>query len=318
MKLSEKLWQVSWHLVFTVLAAIGLALWILGLLFSVFMNVFLVVLYLTAVAGGVGILLLVSEAVKSLKQQQDKIAQIGDILSENKNLLQQISRDVRLSEAARTIAYRDADRQQLRISRMEKLHQQDFETTYAMIEDIGRRNEYKQLAAELKLTADNYRNATDIERVNQVISYIDKLLAQYQWTAASVQIERLLTLYPGSEQAKAMPARLAEEKEQRKRELLAAWDAAVKKADTDYSLQILKELDLYLTPSEGLALQEAASEIFRNKLHNLGVQFALVVSEKNWDKALETGREIIKDFPNSRMADEIRSKLAILKELAKK
>ncbi len=316
-RLSEKLWRVQWPGLFVVLAVVGLVLWILGVVFTVFMPGFLVVLYLAAAVGGLGILLLVSEAVKSLKQQQEKIAQIRENLAENKSLLEQISRGVRLSEAAKTIAYRDTDRQQLRTSVMEKLHQQDFETTYAMIEDIAGRNEYKQLAGELKLTADKYRNATDLERVNQIISYIDKLLEQYQWTSASVQIGRLQALYPDSQQAKEMQHRLAEKKEQRKRELLAAWDQAVKKADTDYSLTILKELDLYLTPSEGLALQEAASEIFKNKLHNLGVQFALAVSEKSWSKALETGQEIIRDFPNSRMADEIRSKLSILRELAK-
>jgi len=170
----------------------------------------------------------------------------------------------------------------------------------------------------LKDTADKYRNATDQERVSQVINYIERLFEQHQWTAATIQIERLLKFYPDSEKAKDLPYKLIEKKEQRKRELLDAWDQAVKKSDTDYSLTILKELDLYLTPSEGLALQEAASEVFKNKLHNLGVQFALAVSDKHWVKALETGQEIIRGFPNSRIADEIRSKMAILRELAKK
>lgn len=316
-KLPEKLWQVQWPGLFVVLAIVGFVLLGVGFAFSGFMDISLVVLGAAAAVGGFGILLLVSEAVKSLKDQQERIAQIRENLAENKNLLEQINQGVRLSEASKTIAYRDTDRQQLRASVVEKLHQQDFETTYAMIEDIARRNEYKQLADELKLTADKYRDATDLERVNQIISYIDKLLQQYQWTSASVQIERLQAIYPDSQQAKAMPHRLAEKKEQRKRDLLAAWDQAIKKADTDYSLSILKELDLYLTPSEGLALQEAASEVFKNKLHNLGVQFALAVSDKNWSKALETGQEIIRDFPNSRMADEIRVKLSILRELAK-
>lgn len=317
-RLPEKLWQVQWHLLFAGLLVIGIVLWIAAGVFTVLKSSFLMVLYFAAGISMFAILLLVAEAVKSLKQLQEKIAQISDSLTENKNLLAQVSQDVRLSEAAKTIAYRDMDRQQLRASVMEKLHQQDFDATYAMIADIARRSEYKQLAGELKLTADKYRNATDLERINQSIGYIDKLLEQHQWTAASVQIERLLALYPDSESARAMRHRLVEKKEQRKRELLAAWDQAVKKADTDYSLTILKELDLYLTPSEGLALQEAASELFKNKLHNLGVQFSLAVSDKHWSKAFETGQEIIKGFPNSRMADEIRSKLAILRELAKK
>jgi len=313
-----KLWQVQWHLLFAGLVIVGVVLWVAAEAFPVFKGSFRMIVYFAAAVGVFAILLLTAETVKSLKEQQEKISQINDNLAANRNLLEQISQGVKLSEAAKTIVYRDADRQQLRAGVMEKLHQQDFDATYAMIEDIANRNEYKKLANDLKLTADKYRDATDLERINQIISYIDKQLEQYQWTTASVQIERLLALYPDSEQAKAMQHKLVEKKEQRKRELLAAWDKAVKKADTDYSLLILRELDLYLTPSEGLALQEAASEVFKNKLHNLGVQFAIVVSDKNWSKALETGREIIKGFPNSKMADEIRTKISILKELAKK
>ncbi|MGA2915223.1 MAG: hypothetical protein ABSE89_04280 [Sedimentisphaerales bacterium] len=314
----EKLWQVRWHLIFGGLAIIGIFLWIAAEVFPIFKGSFIKVLFFAGALGLFVLLMLAGEAVKSIKDQQQKIAQINDTLASNKGLLEQISQGVRLSEAAKTIAYRDTDRQQLRASVMEKLHQQDFDSTYAMIEDIARRNEYKQLAGELKLTADKYRNATDLERINQIVGYIDKLFEQYQWTTASVQIERLKTLYPDAEQTKTVQQRLIEKKEQRKRELLAAWDEAVKKSDTDYSLMVLKELDMYLTPSEGLALQEAASEVFKNKLHNLGVQFSLAVSDKHWEKALETGQVIIRDFPNSRIADEIRNKLTILRELAKK
>ncbi len=103
----------------------------------------------------------------------------------------------------------------------------------------------------------------------------------------------------------------------RKKELLAAWDEAVKREQTDRGLEILRELDLYLTANEGLALQEAARSVFRNKLHSLGVQFSLAVSEKDWAKAFETGHQIVRDFPNSRMAEEIRARWDILKQRAK-
>ena len=103
----------------------------------------------------------------------------------------------------------------------------------------------------------------------------------------------------------------------RKRELIGAWDAAVRDGDPDRSLEILKELDLYLTPSEGLALQESASSVFKSKLHNLGVEFSVFVTEQNWGKALEAGEQIIANFPNSRMTQEIRGKIEILRERAK-
>jgi len=71
---------------------------------------------------------------------------------------------------------------------------------------------------------------------------------------------------------------------------------------------------LYLTPNEGLALQEAARDVFKTKLHNLGVRFSLAISGKNWAEALRIGSEITRDFPNSRIADEIREKWNVLEQ----
>lgn len=95
---------------------------------------------------------------------------------------------------------------------------------------------------------------------------------------------------------------------------MATWDEAVKSQNTDQSLEILRELDVYLTPNEALALQEAAKDVYRNKLHNLGVQFSMAVSDRKWGDALEVGERIITDFPNSKMSEEIRGKLDVLKQ----
>jgi len=122
----------------------------------------------------------------------------------------------------------------------------------------------------------------------------------------------LVKAHPNADRAKSMRGVLLDKKQQRKRILLAAWDDAVKGQETDRSLELLKELDSYLTPNEGSALQEAARDVFRTKLHNMGVQFAIAVTEKQWAGALDIGRQIIKDFPNSKMSEEIRGKLAVL------
>jgi hypothetical protein len=110
---------------------------------------------------------------------------------------------------------------------------------------------------------------------------------------------------------------LRERKAFQKSELLAEWDMAVREKDTDRGLEILKELDLYLTPTEALALRESAATVFKTKLHNLGVEFSVAITEQNWVKALQTGRDIVQNFPNSRMASEIRGKMDILQERAK-
>jgi outer membrane protein assembly factor BamD (BamD/ComL family) len=170
------------------------------------------------------------------------------------------------------------------------------------------------LADELRVQADKHRNTVRNNRIEEIISQIDELLDQHQWSKASVQIEGLINAFPDSEHARAMRQRLYNKKEKLKKELLSQWDAAVQRQDTDKSLNILKELDHYLTPNEALALQEAAKDVFRTKLHNLGVRFSMAVSDRNWTEALDVGQQIIADFPNSRMSEEIRAKLDVLKQ----
>jgi hypothetical protein len=254
----------------------------------------------------------IAENTRKLVEQT--LEKITETLEKDRSVLTQINQNTRLSEAAKAIAFRDADMQSLRDAVFDKLQQQDFDATYEIIDEIARHIEYTSLAEQLRTQANNYRDATDAERVNQVIAHIEKLFENSQWAKASAQIERLIRDFPKSENAKAMRQKLLDKKEERKKILLNAWDDAIKRQATDRSLEILRELDLYLTPNEGLALQEAAKDVFRNKLHNLGVQFSLAVSGKQWGKAIEAGEQIIRDFPNSRMAEEIHEKWDILKQ----
>ena len=250
----------------------------------------------------------------TLQNNSARLEEIAEALKKAHSVLTQVNQNTRLSETAKEIAFRDAHIQSLREAVFDKLQQQDFDTTYEIIDEIAHSPRYRQLARQLRTEADKYRDASDAERVNQVITHIDKLLENHQWTKASAQIEKLITAAPSSERAKAMRQKLLDKKQERKKILLNAWDDAVKRQDIDRSLEILMELDMYLTPNEGLALQEAARDVFRNKLHKLGVQFALAVSGKEWNKAYRTGRQITSEFPNSKMAEEIREKIDILRE----
>jgi hypothetical protein len=256
----------------------------------------------------------VFKILDALRDNSVKLEEVTNALEKISSGLAQINHSTRVSETAKAIAFRDADRRSLREAVFDKLQQQDFRAAEEIINEIAKQPEYKELAEQLRAQTDRYHDATDQERLNQVITHINKLLDDCQWGRASAQIEGLIKAHPDNEQAKAMRQILLDKKQERKRILLAAWDDAIQKQETDRSLEILKELDQYLTPNEGLALQEAARDVFRTKLHNLGVQFAIAVTEKRWVGALEIGQNIIADFPNSKMSEEIRSKLDVLKQ----
>jgi cell division protein FtsL len=272
-----------------------------------------VLLGLLLIATLIFIFVTLMKILDTIDDNNSKLEKVSSELDKIRQVVNQINQGTRLSETAKTIAFRDSDTQTLREVVFDKLQQKDFDAAYEIIDEIAHRTGYRKLAEQLHLQADKYRDSTDTERMNQSIANIEKLLEEHRWAKASAQIERLINEYPSNEKTLAMRQRLSDKKEERKKVLLNAWDDAVKRQATDRSLEILRELDQYLTPNEGLALQEAARDVFRTKLHNLGVQFSLAISGKQWAKALETGQEIIHDFPNSRMAEEIREKIDILR-----
>jgi len=263
------------------------------------------------------LLTMLSRMFKILDALRDNSVKLEEVTKALENIssdLVQINHSTRVSDAAKAIVFRDADIQTLREAVFDKLQQQDFRAAEDIINEIAKRPEYKELAEQLRVQTKRYHDATDQERLNQVITHINRLLDDCQWGRASAQIEGLIKTHPDNEQAKAMRQALLDKKQERKKILLAAWDDAIQSQETDRSLEILKELDQYLTPNEGLALQEAARDVFRTKLHNLGVQFAIAVTEKRWVNALDIGQHIIADFPNSKMSEEIRGKLEVLKQ----
>ena len=261
-------------------------------------------------------LAMLSKLFKILEMLRDNSTKLEEVTGSLEKIhagLTQINHSTRVSETAKAIVFRDADRQSLREAVLEKLQQQDFNAAQQIIDEIAKRPEYQELAEQLRTQVEQYHTATDQERTNQAIAHIEKLFNNCHWARASAQIEGLIKAYPDNEKIKSMRQILFDKKQERKKILLAAWDDAVRGQETDRSLDILKELDLYLTPNEGLALQEAARDVFRTKLHNLGVQFSIAVTEKQWTSALNIGQHIIKDFPNSRMSEEIHGKLDVLK-----
>ncbi len=322
------LWRFAWHFLFASLILVAVVTGVISLVLgdiggqpwpaeAIMSMIGAVALVTALLAGFFSLLLLASESIKTSKSNGEKLENLVEMITRNNSLLSGISQAVRLSDEAKEIAFRDTERMELAEAVLGKLHQHDFEETYSMIRTMAQMDKYRGLAGQLAKTADNYRNATEKDRISQVVAHIDRLCQQYRWSQAAAQIDNFVRAFPYCEEAKLMPRKLRERKDKRKRDLLAMWDEAVQAKDTDRSLEILRDLDTYLTPTEGLALKESASTVFRTKLHNLGVQFALAVTERKWTDALTAGQQIVRDFPNSRMSHEIRSKMDILQERAK-
>lgn len=221
-----------------------------------------------------------------------------------------------LSDQAKSLLFRDRELEALREAIHEDLMKQDYATAEAMVETIETRLGFADEAARLRQEIQRARVATLEEKIDLVVQRIDRLCGEYKWANAIRESQRVLRLFPKNPKVTALPDRIKAARTRRKRDLLQAYGEAVRKNDIDSGIDLLQELDLYLTPQEGAALQESARGVFKARLHNLGVQFAICVTDQRWADAIAAGGEIIKEFPNSRFAQEVREKMDLLRSRA--
>ena len=193
---------------------------------------------------------------------------------------------------------------------------QDYDAAEALIDAIENKLGYGDFAVRLREEVASSRKRTLEEKIDAAVARLTGMIDSHDWARAFREVQRLLEMFPGNPKVESLPARVTKARNDHKRALLQTYGEAVRVNNIDKSIELLKELDLYLTPQEAAALQESARGVFRTKLHNLGVQFSIFVSDEQWADALATGQQIVEEFPNSRMATEVREKLELLRTRA--
>jgi len=246
-----------------------------------------------------------------------RLERIESLLSDNAATHDSLLEFATLSDKAKSLIYREQELQAIREVVHHDLMSQDYETAEAMIDKIEKEFGYANEAAQLRLEVQTSREATLDEKIDAAIERIHALLRDQQWARAVRETQRVVKLFPDNDKISALPKHISGARTAYKKRLLQEYGEAVRKNDIDRGLELLKELDHYLTPQEGAALQESARGVFKARLHQLGVQFAISVNDQEWEEAIAAGQEIIAEFPNSRMAQEVRSKLDAMRAKAR-
>jgi len=230
--------------------------------------------------------------------------------------LQVIAENVQLSDTARAIAHRVKERTALRLAINEEIIKGDFEAAYALVEQLEARHGYRNEAARLRREVDLSHQQEDNHKLHEDVERVHARLAAQDWDAARREMDRLLSEHPENQEVRELPKLFSKRRGEHKRRLLKEWDESVQRNEVDRGIAILKELDQYLTANEAAALEESARGVFRAKLHNLGVAFSMALTEHNWPEALDVGRQIVEEFPNSRMAREVLERMEALEKRA--
>lgn len=258
-----------------------------------------------------------SEASKSATQRLDGLMTSLDERLQQLNItLNMISEQQLISDRAKQTAYRQTDREALRRAIQEEISRGDYEAALSLVSEMDTTFGYRSEAERFREDINSRRADSVRKQVNEGIAQIDRMTRSERWAEAIQEASRLGRLYPDAPSVQGLAQEIENRRQNHKRRLLDNWQETVDRKDIDGSIEILKQLDLYLTPQEAQSLQDSARHIFKEKLMILRQQFATAAQEKRWADAVQVGTTIVRDFPNAKLAEEVREMMPMLQQRA--
>jgi hypothetical protein len=231
-------------------------------------------------------------------------------------MLNLISEQQLLSDRAKSVAFREKDSDALRRAIQEEILKQDWEAATSLANEMEKGFGYKQEADRLRNQISEKHNELIRRHITEAMAAIDRYARAEAWPDAFREAQRVAGQFPDSTMAQSLPAEVENRRQAQKKQLIDSWNDATARHDVDGAIEILKRLDMYLTPTEGEAFQETARGIFKEKLNILRTQFAVSVQDHNWNEALRLADVITRDFPNTQMAKEVREMMETLRARA--
>lgn len=230
---------------------------------------------------------------------QDDLSKLGQSLD-------RFSEMSGLSDDARRVLNRRRERDLLRRAIEEDMGTGDWDAAMILVRELAERFGYRADAEEFRARIDTARAETLEGKVKDAISLLDGLIIQRRWEVAYAEAGRISRLFPDSSRVEGLRARVDHARASYRGDLERRFLLAAQASRAEEALELLRELDGYLTPAEAAPYQELARGVIGKARDNLGAQFKLAVQDKRWRRAAELGGQIIEQFPNSRMAEEVR------------
>jgi hypothetical protein len=277
-------------------------------------------------AGCVGLLLVLTTWPLAIAQgaaheaitrrTEETMGAVGDRLQAMTVILNEIHEAELLSDRAKSVAYREKDRDALRRAIREDMAKRDWEAALVLANEMESLFGYRQEA--MKFREEVYKQQEEVFRrqINDGIAVIERHCKGEAWSDALREAERLMNTFKGDPQVVTLPQEIENRRQAHKAQLMASFQDALNRKDNDGAISLLKKLDLYLTRAEADTMQDTVRNLFKEKINDLRTQFALAVQDHKWGEAVRLGEIIVRDFPNSGIAREVREKLDTLRQRA--
>jgi hypothetical protein len=256
-----------------------------------------------------------SAAARMSEGLADELRPMRHALDQSLRTLKTIEQNTLISERAKRVAYREQEREAVRRAIEEDLLAADYAGARLLIDEMEKSFGY---TAEAERFREQIRNRLAGEREREIEdakAEIDRLSREERWPEAFHAAEKLVQKYGGDMEIRLLRTRIEERRQNRKVQLVSQFNEARTK-DPDEAMELLRRLDSYLSPEEGQQLADSAREVFRGRLLRLRDQFTQAMHDHDFVEAIRIGEVIKRDFPNSKLAHEVRSHEPRLREAA--
>lgn len=221
-----------------------------------------------------------------------------------------------LSESAKRVLHRKAERDLLRKAIEQDILARDFDAALVLTSELADRFGYRADAEGFRERIERARSQSTEEQISEAIRDFHGLLKQQKWNEAYEEAGRVQRLFNHHPRTALMRERVDESRESYRKLLERRFLEAAQRNEADDAMTLMRELDAYLSPEEAEPFQEVARGVISDARDNLGSRFKLLVKDHEWGAAVGVGQQIVEEFPNSRMAAEVRDLLPKLRERA--
>lgn len=273
--------------------------------------------------GGIGLIAILATAPIALMMANDRAnpnmkARLATASQADEmiRLVRAINDRAALSDDARRVLGRTSEREMLMQEIENATTRQDWAAAGVLARELADRAGFPEDADRLRRKIETARVTAREASVKEEISYLDGLILQRRWDVAFADAARISRLYPDSPVAGDLARRVDYARAQVKEDLQSKFLEAAKNDRATDAMEILRDLDQYLSEAEAEPLREAARQVIGRVRDNLGADFKRCLQDKQFRRAAEIGERIMAEFPNTRMAEEIRGVIDGVREKA--
>ena len=242
-------------------------------------------------------------------EEKDQSIELDRIRTQIRSLsdtMNTLNETIILSDDARRVINRRKERDLLCKAIEEDIQLEDWDAGLVLIRELAERFGYRVEAEHFRTRIESARAQTHTKAVHEAIRGLDELIAAHKWDQALTEAARISRVFHEQPQVEGLRHRVVSARDRHKESIERRFLQAAQNDNIDEAMDLLHEMDHLLDEHEAEQFREVARGVIGKARDNLGVQFKLAVKDRAWDHAQVVGERIIEEFPNSRMANEVR------------